>query len=162
MFSLVRLWNRKSRVAGSNVKWQALWAGGSEKLEKKWSCCAASCCVGNVVAQEWVYKYIIFLQQSCCVSAFAYNLLPAISLEGHRKGQQGWGRKKELFSLSGSLELFPSPWCWLFSKVASPLWETELGVQLGRFLEVILKCMAALRPGTVCWSCLDIMSCNQR
>lgn len=38
----------------------------------------------------------------------------------------------------------------IFLKVASPLWETELNAQLGSFLEVILECMAALRPDIVC------------
>lgn len=38
----------------------------------------------------------------------------------------------------------------VFLKVAAHLWETELNAQLGPFLEVILECMAALRPGTVC------------
>lgn len=89
--------------------------------------------------------------EPCCVSAFACDLPPAIALEGCRKGQWEWGRKKELFSLVWKSVIISFPMMVVyFLKVASPLWETELSAQLGHFLEVILECMAALRPGTVC------------
>ena len=53
-----------------------------------------------MVTWERVYKYTTFLQESCRMSAFTCDLLPALSLEGVQKGTAGTEQKEKVI-LSG-------------------------------------------------------------
>lgn len=57
---------------------------------------------------ECTNKYIIPLQQSCYGSAFACDLLLPFLWRGTER-DSGGGAGREIYSLYGSLELFPSP-----------------------------------------------------
>lgn len=112
-------------------------------------CCVLLCrkCGGTGVSVQIHHPSAAVLLWEC----FCLPPSPCHFFGGEQKGTVGMGQKERavLSVWKSGIISFPMMVV-IFKGSFSPLGKQNLDVQLGRFLEVIFKCMAALRAGTVC------------